>query len=53
MLKIVAATKGAKRKVDDDRLHVADTKKDDLQHAITLLRKTELGVSPQFDIFRD
>ena len=55
--KIVAAIKGAKLKVetqiDGDRLRVTDTKKDDLQLAIALLRKTELDVSLQFDNFRD
>jgi uncharacterized protein YajQ (UPF0234 family) len=30
-----------------------DTKKDDLQLAIVLLRKTELDVSLQFDNLRD
>jgi uncharacterized protein YajQ (UPF0234 family) len=30
-----------------------DTKNDDLQFAIALLRKTELDVSLQFDNFRD
>lgn len=30
-----------------------DTKKDDLQLAIALLRKIELDVSLQFDNFRD
>jgi len=34
-------------------LRVTDTKKDDLQLAIALLRKTELDVSLQFDNFRD
>ena len=55
--KIVAAIKGAKLKVETqingDRLRVTDTKKDDLQLAIALLRKTELDVSLQFDNFRD
>jgi hypothetical protein len=55
--KIVAAIKGAKLKVETqingDRLRVTDTKKDDLQLAIPLLRKTGLDVSLQFDNFRD
>ena len=55
--KIVAAIKGAKLKVETqingDRLRVTDTKNDDLQLAIALLRKTELDVSLQFDNFRD
>ena len=55
--KIVAAIKGAKLKVETqingDKLRVIDTKKDDLQLAIALLRKTELDVSMQFDNFRD
>ena len=55
--KIVAAIKDAKLKVETqingDRLRVTDTKKDDLQLAIALLRKTELDVSLQFDNFRD
>jgi len=55
--KIVAAIKGAKLKVETqingDRLRVTDTKKDDLQLAIALLRKTELDVSLQFDKFRN
>ena len=55
--KIVAAIKDAKLKVETqingDRLRVTDTKNDDLQLAIALLRKTELDVSLQFDNFRD
>jgi len=55
--KIVAAIKDAKLKVETqingDRLRVTDTKKDDLQLAIALLRKAELDVSLQFDNFRD
>jgi len=55
--KVVAAIKGAKLKVETqingDRLRVTDTKNDDLQLAIALLRKTELDVSLQFDNFRD
>jgi uncharacterized protein YajQ (UPF0234 family) len=55
--KIVAAIEGARLKVEtqinDDRLRVTDTKKDDLQLAIALLRKTELDVSLQFDSIRD
>ena len=55
--KIVAAITGAKLKVETqingDRLRVTDTKKDDLQLAIALLRRTELDVSLQFDNFRD
>ena len=55
--KIVTAIRDAKLKVETqingDRLRVTDTKKDDLQLAIALLRKTELDVSLQFDNFRD
>ena len=55
--KIVAVIKDAKLKVETqingDRLRVTDAKKDDLQLAIALLRKTELDVSLQFDNFRD
>jgi uncharacterized protein YajQ (UPF0234 family) len=55
--KLVAAIKGAKLKVETqingDRLRVTGTKKDDVQLAIALLRKTELDVSLRFDRFRD
>ena len=55
--KIISQIKAAKLKVETqingDRLRVTDTKNDDLQLAIALLRKTELDVSLQFDNFRD
>lgn len=55
--KIVAAIKVAKLKVEaqinGDKLRVTGKKKDDLQLAIALLRKTELDVPLQFDNFRD
>ena len=41
------------RKISGDKLRVTAMKKDDLQLAIALLRKTELDVSLQFDNFRD
>jgi uncharacterized protein YajQ (UPF0234 family) len=41
------------RKIRGDKLRVTARKKDDLQLAIALLRKTELDVSLQFDNFRD
>lgn len=55
--KIIAALKTAKLKVEaqihGEKLRVTGKKRDDLQLAITLLRKTELDVPLQFDNFRD
>lgn len=55
--KIVATIKEARLKVDTsitgDKLRVSGKKKDDLQTAIALLRKTELPIPLQFENFRD
>lgn len=55
--KIVAAIKAAKLKVDTsingDKLRVTAKKRDDLQLAIALLRKTDLELPLQFENFRD
>jgi uncharacterized protein YajQ (UPF0234 family) len=55
--KIVAAIKGAKLKVETsingDKLRVSAKKRDDLQLAIALLRKTDLELPLQFENFRD
>jgi uncharacterized protein YajQ (UPF0234 family) len=55
--KIITAIKGAKLKVETqingDKLRVSSKKRDDLQLAMALLRKTELEVPLQFDNFRD
>ena len=55
--KIIAAIKTAKLKVETqingDKLRVSGKKKDDLQLAIALLRKSELELPLQFDNFRD
>ena len=55
--KIAAAIKEAKLKVDTqingDKLRVNGKKRDDLQDAIALLKKTEFEVPLQFDNFRD
>lgn len=55
--KIVAAIKAAKLKVEaqinGDKLRVTGKKRDDLQTAIALLRKSEFEVPLQFDNFRD
>ncbi|MCE5233510.1 MAG: YajQ family cyclic di-GMP-binding protein [Mizugakiibacter sp.] len=55
--KIIAAIKAAKLKVEaqinGDKLRVTGKKRDDLQSAIALLRKTELDVPLQFENFRD
>jgi uncharacterized protein YajQ (UPF0234 family) len=55
--KIVAAIKAAKIKVEaqinGDKLRVTGKKRDDLQMAIALLRKSEFDVPLQFDNFRD
>jgi len=55
--KIVAAIKAAKLKVEaqinGEKLRVTGKKRDDLQVAIALLRKSEFDVPLQFDNFRD
>lgn len=55
--KIVKQLKDAGLKVQaqiqGDKVRVTGKKKDDLQAAIALLRKAELGVPLQFDNFRD
>ena len=55
--KIVAAIKAAKLKVEaqinGDKLRVAGKKRDDLQLAIALLRKSEFELPLQYDNFRD
>ena len=55
--KIVAALKDAKLKVEaqinGEKLRVTGKKRDDLQLAMALLRKSELEVPLQFDNFRD
>ena len=55
--KIVAAIKAAKLKVETqingDKLRVTGKKRDDLQLAIALLRKSEFDLPLQFDNFRD
>lgn len=55
--KIVGQIKAAKLKVETqingDKLRVNSKKRDDLQLAIALLRKSELEIPLQFDNFRD
>jgi uncharacterized protein YajQ (UPF0234 family) len=55
--KLVAAIKEAKLKVDaqiqGDKLRVTGKKRDDLQLAIALLRKTDVELPLQFENFRD
>ena len=55
--KIVAAIKAAKLKVEaqinGEKLRVTGKKRDDLQTAIALLRKSEFELPLQFDNFRD
>jgi uncharacterized protein YajQ (UPF0234 family) len=55
--KIVTAIKAAKLKVETsitgDKLRISAKKRDDLQLAIALLRKTDLELPLQFDNFRD
>ena len=55
--KIITAIKTAKLKVETqitgDKLRVSAKKRDDLQTAIALLRKTELELPLQFENFRD
>jgi cyclic-di-GMP-binding protein len=55
--KLVAALKDAKLKVDaqiqGDKLRVTGKKRDDLQLAIALLRKSDVDLPLQFENFRD
>ena len=55
--KLVATLKDSKLKVEaqinGDKLRVSGKKRDDLQSAIALLRKTELDLPLQFENFRD
>jgi uncharacterized protein YajQ (UPF0234 family) len=55
--KLIAALKAAKLKVDSqingDKLRVTGKKRDDLQQAIALLRKTDVDLPLQFQNFRD
>ena len=55
--KIIAQIKAAKLKVEaqinGDKLRITGKKRDDLQTAMALLRKSELEVPLQFDNFRD
>ena len=55
--KIITAIKGAKLKVEaqinGDKLRISSKKKDDLQLAMALLRKSEIEPPLQFDNFRD
>ncbi|HEU0230280.1 MAG TPA: YajQ family cyclic di-GMP-binding protein [Burkholderiaceae bacterium] len=55
--KLIAAIKGAKLKVETqingDKLRVTSKKRDDLQTAIALLRKTDVELPLQFNNFRD
>jgi uncharacterized protein YajQ (UPF0234 family) len=55
--KIITAIKAAKLKVETqingDKLRVTSKKRDDLQLAIALLRKSEFEVPLQYDNFRD
>ncbi len=39
--------------IQGDKVRVTGKKRDDLQEAITLLRKADLGVPLQFENFRD
>ncbi len=55
--KLIAALKQAKLKVEaqinGDKLRVSGKKRDDLQEAIALLRKTDVDLPLQFNNFRD
>lgn len=55
--KLIAALKVAKLKVETqingDKLRITGKKRDDLQEAIALLRKTEVDLPLQFENFRD
>jgi cyclic-di-GMP-binding protein len=54
---VVRLIKDSKLKVQaqiqGDKVRVSGKKRDDLQEAITLLKKTELGIPLQFNNFRD
>lgn len=55
--KLVAALKAAKLKVEaqinGDKLRITGKKRDDLQDAMAVLRKTDVELPLQFDNFRD
>lgn len=55
--KLIAAIKAAKLKVESsiqgDKLRVTGKKRDDLQDAMALLRKTDVELPLQFENFRD
>src|SRR5690554_3852755 len=55
--KLIAEIKGAKLKVEaqinGDKLRISGKKRDDLQTAMALLRKTEVELPLQFNNFRD
>jgi uncharacterized protein YajQ (UPF0234 family) len=55
--KLIAALKAEKMKVEaqinGEKLRISGKKRDDLQAAIALLRKTEVDVPLQFENFRD
>ena len=55
--KLIAKLKESKLKIDTqitgDKVRVSGKKRDDLQAAITLLRKAELELPLQFENFRD
>ena len=55
--KLIAALKAAKLKVEaqinGEKVRVTGKKRDDLQEAIALLRKTDVELPLQFDNFRD
>ncbi|WP_397473123.1 YajQ family cyclic di-GMP-binding protein [Pusillimonas sp.] len=55
--KLIAAIKQAKLKVEaqinKDKLRISGKKRDDLQEAIALLRKTDVDLPLQFNNFRD
>lgn len=55
--KLIAALKEAKLKVEaqinGDKIRVSGKKRDDLQAAMALLRKTDVDLPLQFDNFRD
>ena len=55
--KLIAALKGAKLKVEaqinGDKVRVSGKKRDDLQEAMALVRKTDVDLPLQFNNFRD
>lgn len=55
--KLIAAIKNAKLKVESqingDKLRISGKKRDDLQTAIALLKKTDVDLPLQFENFRD